>query len=77
METATNLHNPEHYLDNHLKQVVQMLAMHPDIELYALGFGLDLSPYYSANLALDLPDILENRVFNEIVTLLARGQRRR
>lgn len=75
METATNLTNEPDYLDNHLKQVATMIEARGDIELYALGFGLDLSPYYSNSLALELPDPLENAVFREIQQLFKRRRR--
>ena len=72
METATSQNNEADYLDNHLRQVSAMLEARGDIELYALGFGLDLSHYYSKSLALDLPEILENGVFKDILQLLSR-----
>lgn len=72
METATSQNNEEEYLDNHLRQVSAMLEARGDIELYALGFGLDLSHYYSKNLALDLPEVLENGVFKDILQLISR-----
>jgi cobaltochelatase CobT len=72
METATSQNNEADYLDNHLRQVSAMLDAQGDIELYALGFGLDLSHYYSKSLALDLPEILENGVFKDILQLLSR-----
>lgn len=77
METATNQNNPEDYLDNHLQQVAGMLETRGDIELYALGFGLDLSTYYRYNLALELPERLENGVFKELLQMIARYGRRR
>lgn len=76
METATNQNNPEDYLDNHLQQVAGMLETRGDIELYALGFGLDLSTYYRHNLALELPERLENGVFKEILQMIAKHGRR-
>ncbi len=72
METATSQNNEADYLDNHLIQVSAMLEARSDLELYALGFGLDLSTYYSNSLALDLPEILENGVFKDILQLLSR-----
>ena len=72
METATSQSNDADYLDNHLKHVSSMLEARGDLELYALGFGLDLSPYYRNNLALDLPETLENSVFRDILNMLAR-----
>ena len=72
METATNQANGSDYLDNHLRQVCAMLETQGNIALYALGFGLDLSHYYRHNLALDLPNTLENSVFKDILRLLKR-----
>ena len=72
METATHLANDEHYLDNHLKQVAAQIEAHSQIELYALGFGLDLSRYYRNSLELDLPTPLENKVFMDVIRLLQR-----
>lgn len=72
METATSQTNEPDYLDNHLKQVTAMLEARGDMELYALGFGLNLSPYYRNSLALDLPETLENSVFRDILNMLAR-----
>ena len=76
MDTATNLANDPYYLDNHLKDVVARHERQGEVEIYGLGVGLDLSPYYSRCLALDLSQGLSNRVFNDILELL-RGHRRR
>lgn len=75
METATHLHNEADYLDNHLKQVAASLECQGDIELYALGVGLDLSRYYRHQHALDLPETLENSVFTEILQMIAKRHR--
>jgi cobaltochelatase CobT len=71
MESATSQNNPAEYLDHHLCQVSAMLEAKGDIELYALGFGLDLSRYYRHNIALDLPQRLENKIFNEVLRMLS------
>ena len=76
MDTATGLANDPFYLDNHLKETVARREHQGDVEIYGLGVGLDLSPYYSRCLALDLSRGLSNRVFGDILQLL-RGQRRR
>lgn len=70
MEAATAQSNDDDFLDNHLRQVARMIEARGDIELYALGFGLDLSTYYRNSLELDLPEVLENRVFKEIIQML-------
>ena len=76
MDTATNLANDPYYLDNHLKDVVARHERQGEVEIYGLGVGLDLSPYYSRCLALDLSQGLSNSVFNDILQLL-RGHHRR
>ena len=72
MESATHQTNTNNYLDNHLRQVATMLENSADIELYALGFGLDLSPYYRHSLALQIPDKMENSIFTQILQMLQR-----
>lgn len=73
MDTSTALANDNFYLDNHLKQVVGRREMNREIEIYGLGVGLDLSPFYSRSLAIDITAELTNHVFFEIIQML-RGQ---
>jgi cobaltochelatase CobT len=76
MDTATNLANDAFYLDNHLKDVVARHERQGDVEIYGLGVGLDLGPYYRRSLALDLSRGLDNQVFHEILQLLGGHHRR-
>jgi len=71
MESATNQTNEKQYLDNHLQQVANMLETTGNVELYALGFGLDLSAYYSKSLALEIPEKIENSIFKQILQMLS------
>ena len=71
MDTATNLANDRFYLDNHLQKVVAQLEQSREVEVNGLGVGLDLSPYHTHCLALDLLQNLSNQVFEEILQLLA------
>jgi len=76
MEAATQLANDEHYLDHHLQQVAGQIESDGDIELAALGVGLDLSPYYRRGHVLDLQHGVTDRLLREVVALLAgRGAR--
>ena len=75
MDSATHLANDAHYLDQHLRQVVLREEQAGGIEIYGLGVGLDLSPYYRRNQVLDLT-ASGNRVFREIVGLVAARSRR-
>ena len=69
MDSATNLSNDAHYLDHHLKDVV---ARHEQsgAEIYGLGVGLDLSPYYSRSHVLDLSDGVRSIVFRELIAMI-------
>ena len=76
MDTATTLANDEFYLDNHLKQVVEQIEKRGRVEIYGLGVGLDLSPYYKHSLSIDISTALTNQVFFEFIQML-RGRYRR
>ena len=76
MDTSTALANDKFYLDNHLKQVIRKREAQGQVEIYGLGVGLDLSPFYSRSLAIDISADLTNHVYFEIIQLL-RGQHRR
>ena len=76
MEGATQQANDAQYLDHHLQQVAAEIESAGDIELAAVGVGLDLSPYYGRCQAIDLDAALGSRVFNEIVALISHRSRR-
>jgi cobaltochelatase CobT len=71
MDTATNLANDAHYLDHHLRQVVERQEASGGVEILGLGVGLDLSPYYSRCQALDLSTAPTHAAFGEVIDLIA------
>ncbi len=73
---ATSLANDTHYLDHHLCNVVASLEAQGAVEIYGIGVGLDLSPYYRNNRAFDLSASVSNTVLREIVAMIAAGPRR-
>ena len=75
MDGATQLANDAHYLDNHLKQVVAQQAQSGEVAVFGVGVGLDLSPFYPHNLALDLSSPPGTGVFRELLAMLARHLR--
>ena len=75
MESMTHQHNRPDYLDKHLQQVSEAIERRGEIELLALGVGLDLSRYYRRSLELDISQSLDNALFDEVVSLLANGRR--
>ena len=76
MDTATMLANDKFYLDTHLKQVIEQSEKWNCLEIYGLGVGLDLSPYYKNSLFLDTSVTITNQVFFEIIQML-RGRHHR
>ncbi|MDR3452487.1 MAG: cobalt chelatase [Rhodoferax sp.] len=76
MDSATNLANDAHYLDHHLRDVVQSVESTRQIEILGVGVGLDLSPYYSRSHVLDLAGSTGNQVFRELIDLIAGHGRR-
>lgn len=75
-DTATNLANDRHYLDNHLKQVVARHDRPGQVEITGLGVGLDLSPWYRHQRSIDLSRTLDNCLADEIAQLLVAPRRR-
>jgi len=76
MDSATNLANDEFYLDNHLKNTVEKFDRRNSIEIYGIGVGLSLTPYYRHCLAIDLSESLSNTVFTQILQMVSHAQRR-
>ncbi|RYF80991.1 MAG: cobalt chelatase [Comamonadaceae bacterium] len=75
MDSATELANDAHYLEQHLRDVVARHEQAGRIEIGGLGVGLDLSPYYRHSQVIDLAASTGNAVFAEIVALIARLRR--
>lgn len=76
MDSATNLTNDEHYLDEHLAAVVQREERAASTRVHGLGVGLDLSAFYGRSHAVDLSDGLSNGVLAEVVGMLSGARRR-
>lgn len=76
MDSATNLANDPHYLDQHLRDVVQRIEARRQIGIAGLGVGLDLSPYYSRSHVLDLGQTSANWLLREIALLMLGHSRR-
>jgi len=68
IDSATCLANDPHYLDQHLRDV---LAAKSDVDICAVGVGLDLSIYYGHCTALDLAGGMTRRVLNDVLETIA------
>jgi cobaltochelatase CobT len=72
MDGATCLANGENYLDRHLRDV---LATESEVEICAIGVGLDLSIYYDRCAVLDLSRGTRHCVLSEVAETIALGSR--
>ena len=72
MDGATTLANDDHYLEQHLRDVVARHERDGAVEIVGVGVGLDLSPFYSRSHVLDLGGAIGGAMFGEVVNLLAR-----
>lgn len=70
MDTATNQCNDEHYLDQHLKHVLNDQARRGQVDICALGVGLDLGWFYKRRLAIDTEVTIDTPTVMSIVDLL-------
>ena len=73
MDTATHGANNDRYLDQHLAQVAAAVEIRPDINLCALGVGLDLSAYYRENMPISVDNELLTKDFMAIADLIQRA----
>ncbi len=69
MDSATNLGNNEHYLENHLLQVLARSAQQ-GVEVWGIGIGLDLSRLYTHSLIADFEHGLDNHFLDDFVRSL-------
>jgi len=76
MDAATALANDPHYLDQHLRDVVQRHEQAGAIEVFGLGVGLDLSAFYARSHVLDLGGAIGRAMYGEVIELLAGRHRR-
>ena len=75
MDTATQKANDQPILDSHLMRVVNEIETEGDINLCALGVGLDMSAYFSNSYALATDEPLNMKVIADIIDLLANGKK--
>jgi cobaltochelatase CobT len=74
MDSSTSLANDPDYLDQHLRDV---LAARSDVDICAVGVGLDLSIYYDRCTALDLSSGTTRRVLTDVLETIALASRGR
>ena len=70
MDTATHQCNDEHYLDQHLRQVLAARERMEDVKVCALGVGLDLGVFYRQRLAIDLHQDIDETLLLSVAELL-------
>ena len=71
MDTTTLNLNDKGFLDRHLHHVARSIEQRGDIELRAIGIGLDMGEFFKRSIALDLTGTLGNRAFSALELLFA------
>ncbi|MEM7206234.1 MAG: cobalt chelatase [Pseudomonadota bacterium] len=69
MDSTTLNVNDKGFLDRHLYHVAQSIERRGDIELRAIGIGLDMGEFFRRSIALDLTGTLGNRAFSALEQL--------
>jgi len=77
MDSATAECNDEHYLAQHVQQLVPLLEARDGVAICALGVGLDLGRLYPNRLAVDLGATVDEALLHQVVALLCSPRRRR
>ncbi len=72
MESASAAANPPGMLSAHLREVVAAQRRRGEVEIFGVGVGLDLSPWYARSLLLDPSARLAMADFAALAQLLAR-----
>jgi cobaltochelatase CobT len=72
MDTATHQANDEHYLDQHLRQVVARHERAGDVQIRARGVGRDLGVFYRRRLAVDLREQIDEALLMGVAELICR-----
>ena len=77
METASQSHNDENFLDRHLRVVAHNIQTKTPIRLRAIGLGLDLGVFFRDHMQLDLKGGLTESKLQEVIGWLTRRQKTR
>ena len=72
MDTATHQANDEHYLDQHLRQVLAAQERTGGVKVCALGLGLDLGVFYRQRLAVDLQHDIDEALLYSVAEMLCK-----
>ncbi|WP_199055417.1 cobalt chelatase [Aquitalea sp. ASV15] len=75
-DSATVMANDPFYLDNHLKSVLARHEQEGQIDIIGVGLGLDLSPFYRRNLAIDLSQGVNSTIVAAMTNVLMQTRRR-
>ncbi len=71
MDSATSNYNDAFFLERHMKNVVGSIERSGDIELKAIGIGLDMEEFFEQAITLDLTGTLGNRAFKALEHLFS------
>ncbi|MEC8066726.1 MAG: hypothetical protein VX154_02595 [Pseudomonadota bacterium] len=69
VDYATDRHNKNGYLDQHLKEVISQVERDKTLELHAIGIGHDVDAYYQNAVVIENVESLAETLLSEMVKL--------
>jgi cobaltochelatase CobT len=75
MDTATQQANGPGLLDEHLREVVMRREARGEVQIVALGVGLDPSPWYRHHRVMETDGVAGHSSFSDLLALLRRQER--
>lgn len=76
VDDSTLSANPGNFLDRHLREVIDWIERHSDVELLAIGIGHDVTRYYNRAVTIHDPEQLGGTLLRELMDLFAPRRRR-
>ena len=69
MDDSTLSANPGHYLEQHLRKVIEWIEQRSPVELLAIGIGHDVTRYYRRAVTISDPEQLCGAMLGELSAL--------
>ena len=69
VDDSTLSTNHSNFLDNHLRQIINMIQTQSDVELLAIGIGHDVTKYYEKSITINRADELAEALLDKLTEL--------
>ncbi|MDC9701628.1 MAG: cobaltochelatase subunit CobT [Alphaproteobacteria bacterium] len=75
IDDSTLAHNAPHYLEQHLRQVIEEIETRSPVELIAIGIGHDVTPYYRRAVSVSNVEDLGSAMMEKLSNLFQKNKR--